>query len=361
MNPNFVTPCHPPESKQESQLYCNNPSPSELDCISGRGRRVYNHIGNARFRIIIAFYMEKYRKAKKIEKAQIVFSIIDQFRRSGGNFVKQDRHTKRWIEISNYDIKNKVSHALRDAISSTNTMESHDVKTDQKLGFSETRNSCAADRSELNHVRIAKNMKTSNNLIMSTSNNTSARTRNTRRISRSTTSCSSSFNTATMFSSVVSDEECMANAVDNRNVTTLPQHTAEIPVILMEPSATIIAGCGVTEIGRMDKEQLPAATNSWKMESDEKLDRSTYESREGSWWPSTHPQSSSLLLSMTTKSPSLVQPINGHSITPLMKPRDYQYSAPSCIDDIEEDEFTAFISKVFFNSGQDDIDKGLVE
>ena len=366
MNPNFVSPCHPLDNKQGSQLYYADPSPCDLDCISGRGRRVYNHIGNARFRIIISMYMDKYRKAKKVEKARIVFSIITQFRGSGGNFVKKDRETKEWIEISDDEIKNKVSHALRDAISSTNTMANHNMKSDQKHGFSEIFNSCAVDLSESNRERIAASMTNSKNLMMTSSTNTStrtrARTRRVKRISGSTASCTSPFTRATMVSSVVSDEECMASAMANRNFTTLPQHTAEPPIFKIEPSATSTAEGRLTVKEVMDKELSPTTTtNSWYMESEERIDQRSSGSSDEPWWSSTQPRSSSLLLPMITKSPTLVQPISHHLTNPLLKLHDSESSATSVIDDIEDDEFNAFISKVFSTSGQDEIDMGKVE
>jgi len=92
-------------------------SPSAFDCICGRGRTAYNHIGNKRFRLIVAMHVDKYIHAyDKLGKSLIVLSIVDQIRSKNGNFIKYDKATNRWFEIGDELAREKVGQKLREAI-----------------------------------------------------------------------------------------------------------------------------------------------------------------------------------------------------------------------------------------------------
>jgi hypothetical protein len=94
--------------------------PSEFDVICGRGRRVFNHIGNERFRQVVATYLERYQQTtQKHEKSYILSEIVVAVRRvspSGGGFVKKDSGSGRWYEVGDFLAREKTSQAFRDLL-----------------------------------------------------------------------------------------------------------------------------------------------------------------------------------------------------------------------------------------------------
>ena len=53
-----------------------------------------------------------------LDKSLLVISIVDSLRAQNGAFVKWDRNANRWLDIGNKLAREKVGHALRDAIHS---------------------------------------------------------------------------------------------------------------------------------------------------------------------------------------------------------------------------------------------------
>jgi hypothetical protein len=79
------------------QLPCNY-VPSNYCVLCGRGKEVWNSIGNRRFRVIVSIFLERYSKAtSKALKSQIVSDVVDTIRSSGGHFVKYEKGS--WWEI----------------------------------------------------------------------------------------------------------------------------------------------------------------------------------------------------------------------------------------------------------------------
>lgn len=78
---------------------------SEYDVICGRGRRCFNHIGNQRFRKIVADILPKYSDASaKLEKTIIICDVVNTVRGSSpnGGFVKKDPATGRYFEVGDF-------------------------------------------------------------------------------------------------------------------------------------------------------------------------------------------------------------------------------------------------------------------
>jgi hypothetical protein len=94
--------------------------PSSKDILCGRGKGSYDHIGNCRFRVIIAMNLKSYVESKtKLNKSMIVNTIVENVRESSpatGGFVKNDFITGKWMTLDNSVARSKVGHALRDAI-----------------------------------------------------------------------------------------------------------------------------------------------------------------------------------------------------------------------------------------------------
>lgn len=84
------------------------------------GKSCYDHLGNRRFRVTIAVNLRRYVYAKtKIEKSQVVASIVEHLRQSDsvGGFIKKNHRTGRWMAVSDALAREKVGHSLRDALS----------------------------------------------------------------------------------------------------------------------------------------------------------------------------------------------------------------------------------------------------
>jgi len=78
---------------------------SEYDVICGRGRKCFNHIGNQRFRKIVADMLPRYNDASaKLEKTIIICEVVNMIRRHSpqGGFVKKDPMTGNYFEVGDF-------------------------------------------------------------------------------------------------------------------------------------------------------------------------------------------------------------------------------------------------------------------
>jgi len=94
--------------------------PGPKDVVCGRGKRNWNHAGNVHFRNLIRTHVQTYMDAPtKNDKTLIVISIVDEIRRDGGRFLKEDLYG-RFYDIGDAQARDKVGHSLRDQVTSTN-------------------------------------------------------------------------------------------------------------------------------------------------------------------------------------------------------------------------------------------------
>jgi hypothetical protein len=91
--------------------------PSELDVICGRGKGCYDQAGNIRMRDICKANISKYLAAKtKLDKSLVISDIVEQVQNNGtARFVKLDKDLG-WVVISDEKAREKVGHALREAL-----------------------------------------------------------------------------------------------------------------------------------------------------------------------------------------------------------------------------------------------------
>lgn len=130
-------------------------SPSSYDCICGRGKQIYNHIGNVRFRLIVSLHMERYVVARsRLDKALVVASVVDSVQAKNGRFIKMDDTTKTWIELIDHVTREKVGHALRDAICAR---EKDTKQSNRKLCMITLRTQATLDLSELDRRIMSQN------------------------------------------------------------------------------------------------------------------------------------------------------------------------------------------------------------
>lgn len=86
------------------------------DVLCGRGKQTFNHAGNGKFRAVVANVIPLYLEApsRKV-KTEIVESIVEKVRESGGRFLKKDSATGGWYVLDRRQSKEKAGHAIRDA------------------------------------------------------------------------------------------------------------------------------------------------------------------------------------------------------------------------------------------------------
>lgn len=112
--------------------------PRRMDILCGRGRGVWEHEGNRRFKALIECHAEKYAAARtKMDKGVVIASMVDSIREEGILFVKKDGKTQRWLDIGEYKAREKTSHAMRDHIAKSsgtsrknNTQQSNGLARD---------------------------------------------------------------------------------------------------------------------------------------------------------------------------------------------------------------------------------------
>ena len=87
------------------------------DVICARGKEVYNHEGNKRFRALVKSYLPTYSQCvTKMQKTRLVSTIIDtvRARSNQGGFVKNVGD--QWYEVGDRRAKEKTGQTMRDLL-----------------------------------------------------------------------------------------------------------------------------------------------------------------------------------------------------------------------------------------------------
>ncbi len=103
----------------EGQAICL--PPTVVDVVCSRGKRYFRHPGNQRFRQIIQESVQEYIDAEtRMDKSIVIDSIIESVRAQDNSrlvrFMKHQSRSNSWTELPLEQIRDKVSHALRDAV-----------------------------------------------------------------------------------------------------------------------------------------------------------------------------------------------------------------------------------------------------
>ena len=89
---------------------------SPFDIMCGRHKKALHHEGNRKFRALISKFLPRYfQYSGRVDRAILALDIMEAVAKSGGYFLKQNRETGEWVELSDKEKRNKVGHALRDA------------------------------------------------------------------------------------------------------------------------------------------------------------------------------------------------------------------------------------------------------
>jgi hypothetical protein len=89
--------------------------PTDHCVLLGRGGATNNHIGNKRFRAIVASHQEVYLNSKKKDKAVIARRIVGIVQSNGGQFLRKNTNGD-WEIVENKKAVEKTSQALREGL-----------------------------------------------------------------------------------------------------------------------------------------------------------------------------------------------------------------------------------------------------
>lgn len=85
------------------------------DVLFGRDKVCFNHVGNARFRLVISNHAEEYEHAPcRRDKSCIVYNVFNIVKAYEGRFLKRDGGG--WKEVSDTEATQKVGHALSEFV-----------------------------------------------------------------------------------------------------------------------------------------------------------------------------------------------------------------------------------------------------
>lgn len=86
------------------------------DVLCGRGGLTNSHIGNKRFRYIVAEYQQEYLHSRKNEKKTIARKIVARTKENGGRFLQRSANSSVWSEVTQKKALEKTSQALREGL-----------------------------------------------------------------------------------------------------------------------------------------------------------------------------------------------------------------------------------------------------
>ena len=83
-------------------------TPSELDVLKGRGRGIYNHEGNIKFKAVVQRHLTSYKSSDKDEKSLLAEKVVTEINEDGGMFLEKGSDGL-WYETSFEEALNKTT------------------------------------------------------------------------------------------------------------------------------------------------------------------------------------------------------------------------------------------------------------
>ena len=107
-------------------------APGANDILCGRCKTAFNHVGNKKFRRVIAKELPQYVKGKsKMDKSLMIISTVHMLKEDlGCRFLKQKGDS--YVELSDKEARAKVGHAFRDLAASSSAATPSNKKPQQK-------------------------------------------------------------------------------------------------------------------------------------------------------------------------------------------------------------------------------------
>lgn len=87
--------------------------PTDADIICGRGRGIWSHPGNLKFKYLIESNLHAYSQTvRRKEKSVIINHVLDTTILMGARFVKKEQNV--WYAVDEKEAREKTAHAMRD-------------------------------------------------------------------------------------------------------------------------------------------------------------------------------------------------------------------------------------------------------
>ena len=83
-------------------------TPNEFDVLKGRGRGIYNHEGNLKFKAVVRSHIESYKSSNADEKSLLAEKVVTQVNEDGGMFLEKGSDGL-WYETSFEEALNKTT------------------------------------------------------------------------------------------------------------------------------------------------------------------------------------------------------------------------------------------------------------
>eukprot|EP00980_Cylindrotheca_fusiformis_P029144 scaffold22737_cov120-Cylindrotheca_fusiformis.AAC.7 len=105
--------------KKEAYLSRNPPIegavdlPSNHDVLWGRGKQIFRHLGNRLLHELVEAYDNQYNQRSKDGKTKVADQIVAVIHGYSGRFMKFDDECGMWVEVSNSEAREKVTHRFR--------------------------------------------------------------------------------------------------------------------------------------------------------------------------------------------------------------------------------------------------------
>jgi hypothetical protein len=107
------------DNTNKATVYKYNMPSKEIkpnDVLCGRGGLTNSHVGNKRFRCVVAEYQLEYLEARKNDKKDIARTIVDRIKENGGRFLQRSSKSSVWSIASEKKAVEKTSQALREGL-----------------------------------------------------------------------------------------------------------------------------------------------------------------------------------------------------------------------------------------------------
>lgn len=96
-------------------------TPTDNDVLCGRGRAHFCHPANRNFREVVGHHVAEYgANSHRRDRSRLIHEIVRDFMRKKVRFLKYDKAQDYWYDAGWSAAKDKVSHGLRDALSTKN-------------------------------------------------------------------------------------------------------------------------------------------------------------------------------------------------------------------------------------------------
>ena len=104
------------ESKSLNQEATRLIVPGPFDVLIGKSYMCREHIGNIRYRSLVANHQTQYKNLSSFDKTAMALMIVGMVKESSGRFLKGDSGS--WVEVDDKVARKKVSHCFRTIVPS---------------------------------------------------------------------------------------------------------------------------------------------------------------------------------------------------------------------------------------------------